>query len=74
MGSRNTKGIMRQEYLKAIFLEKKQKGYKSVSLNIRKLSGHLCPELKDITIEMGCLVIRNESYIPIENVLSFAFY
>lgn len=73
MGSRNTKGIMRQEYLNAIFLEKKQKGYKSVSLNVRELSEYLYPKLEEITIEMGCLVIGKESYIPIENVLSFTF-
>lgn len=64
---------MMQEYLNAIFLEKKQKGYKSVSLNIRENNRCIYPDLEEITIEMGCLVINKESYIPIENIISFTF-
>lgn len=64
---------MMQEYLNAIFLEKKQKGYKSVSLNIREYQGCIYPKLEEITIEMGCLVISKESYIPIGNIISFTF-
>lgn len=65
---------MRQEYLSAILLDKKQQGYKNVSLNVKGLSEYIYPELKDVTVEMGCLVIENKTYIPIENILSFTFF
>ena len=65
---------MRQEYLSTILLDKKQQGYKNVSLKVRELSEYIYPKLKDVTVEMGCLVIENEPYIPIENIISLHFY
>lgn len=64
---------MELEYLRTIFLEKKRKGYEQVSL-IVKGNSDLHPRLERVTIEMGCIVIGGDFYIPIENIISFSFY